>query len=318
MEVSSQWAKALEPNILKWVHEGFSTYPDGTAEVFRIINESAGIYRFHDSWGPKQIAKSTEGAATPELSRAKGYETTANPQIFKGKVSATIEWERWNKYPEIMQSSRDLGSAGIYSINLMGAGVWINGFSTSYTGYGDGLPLFSMAHTRPDGNSTNQSNASTAGITLTEANLETGINAMRGQLSGVGRLLAIGGAGLTVQVPFALEKEAVIITGSTKRSKTTDNDLNWYLGRVNVYVNPFISATITDLDGNTGSDTAWFLFEKSSHGVTFIWDQRPIYQSWQDENTNAMYTQIYFSGQTTWQHWYGLWGSKGDENSYSS
>ena len=73
MELSSQWATALEPNILKWMHEGFETYPDSTTEVFNIINESAASYRFHDSWGPKQIPKSSEGAATTELNRQKGY-----------------------------------------------------------------------------------------------------------------------------------------------------------------------------------------------------------------------------------------------------
>ena len=186
-----------------------------------------------------------------------------------------------------------------------------------YTSYGDALPLCSTVHTRPDGGST-QSNASSIGITLTEPNLETAINALRGQLSGTGRLLAVGGGNLTIMVPFALEKEAVIITGSTKRSGIADNDLNWYLGRVNVYVNPFIMASISDLDGGAGSDTAWFLFEKGSHGLTFIWDKQPVYRSWEDEDTDAMYTKVYFSAQTAWQGWYGLWASKGNGASYGS
>ena len=131
MELSSQWATALELNILKWMHEGFEMYPDSTTEVFNIINESAASYKFHDSWGPKQIPKSSEGAATTELNRQKGYETQASPQVFKGKVSATWEWERWNKYPEIEQSSKDLGKAAIYSTNLLANGVFIRAFSTS-------------------------------------------------------------------------------------------------------------------------------------------------------------------------------------------
>lgn len=175
----------------------------------------------------------------------------------------------------------------------------------------------STVHTRPDGGAT-QSNASSSGITATETNLETGIIALKQQASGTGRKLAVAGGNLTVMGPEELEKELVIITGSTKRSGTANNDLNWYLGRVNVYINPFIGSDVVDLDGSTGSDTAWFLFVKGQHGLTYIWDKRPVFRSWEDEDTDAMFTKVYFSAQKAWQHWYAFWGSKGDGASYSS
>lgn len=317
MELSSGWAKAMENNILKFLHEGLATHPDSSAELFNVIDSSQAIYRFHDSWGPRQIGKSSEGAATSELDRQKGYETTANPQVFKNKVSASSEWIRWNQYPQIYQDSKDLGEAAIYSINLFGAGVLINAFSTSYTSYGDALPLCSSVHTRPDGGST-QGNGNTSGITLTETNEETAVVALKQQLSGTGRKLNVAGGRLTAVVPEQLEKEAVIINDSKLRSGTANNDLNWYLGRVSVFVHPFIGADVSDLDGNSGSDTAWYLMVRGQHGLTFIWDKRPIYRSWEDEDTDAMYTKIYFSCQTAWQHWYALYGSKGDGASYSS
>lgn len=241
MELSSQWARSLEPTILEWAHNGFQIHPDTTAEVFNILDKSQGIYRFNDSWGPKQIPTSSEGAATTELGSQIGYNTYVSPTIFKGKLSVTSELARWTEYgQQILNQAKDLGEAAIYSINLEANGTFIKAFS-AYTSYGDAVRLCSTAHTRPDGGS-NQSNADSNGITLTEANLETGIIALRQQKSGVGGKLAIG-SGLVLMVPENLEKEAVIITGSTKRSATANNDLNWYLGRVNVYCNPFIDLT---------------------------------------------------------------------------
>lgn len=65
------------------------------------------------------------------------------------------------------------------------------------------------------------SNASASGIPLTEANLETGMIAMREQGSDTGKILGIGyNENLVLMVPNNLEKEAQIITGSTKRSGT--------------------------------------------------------------------------------------------------
>ena len=211
---------------------------------------------------------------------------------------------------------KDLGAAAKETLNLFSNGTFIQAFS-AYTAYGDAVRLVSTAHTRPDGGS-NQSNASSTGITLTEAKLETGMNAIRQQKSGTGKKLMIGPGNLVLMVPEALDKEAVIITGSQKRSNTTDNDLNWYLGKIAVYVNPFIGSDVTDLEGNTGSDTAWFLFAKGVHGLTFVWDQRPIYKAWEDEDTDDFYTKVYFSCKPTWKNWVGFWGSKGDGIAYSS
>jgi hypothetical protein len=73
MEISSSWARSLEPTILEWAHNGFLIHPDTTTEVFNILDKSQGIYRFNDSWGPKQIPNSTEGAATSELSSQIGH-----------------------------------------------------------------------------------------------------------------------------------------------------------------------------------------------------------------------------------------------------
>ncbi|RLJ02922.1 MAG: hypothetical protein DRP08_04130 [Candidatus Aenigmatarchaeota archaeon] len=316
--LTSNWAKALEPNITEWIHEGFLEHPDSTTEIFDVLNESSAVIRFHDSFGPRIIPKSSEAAATQLVSRQKGYETVATPQIFKAKMFASAEMVRWNQYREIMDDAKDLGRSVIQTLNLFGNSALIEAFTSTSTSYGDSKPLCSTSHTRPDGG-TAQSNASSNSIALNETNLEIAILALRQQLSGTGRKLNIGGGNLVLVVPEALEKEAVIITGSQLRSGTADNDLNWYKGRVNVYVNPWIGSDVTSMANSVaGSDTAWFLLVQGQHGLKFVWDQKPVYKSWQDNDTDAMYTKVYFSCQYLWAHWYGIWGSKGDGTSYSS
>lgn len=148
--------------------------------------------------------------------------------------------------------------------------------------------------------------------------METGVVAMRQQQSGTGRKLAIAKNRLVLMTPEQLEKEAIIITGSTLRSGTANNDLNWYKGNYNVFINPWLGSDVYDMDGNQGSDTAWFLLDNTNHKVSMVWDKRPTYKMWDDEDTDTFYDKIYMSLQTLWKDWRGTWGTQGDGSAYSS
>ena len=232
MELTSSWAKALENNILEWVHEGMATWPDSTTEIFNISSNPTGVWRFQNSWGPKRVSLSSEGATSHESSLTKGYHTLLAPKIFKEKMSTSWEMVRRKQYDEIGNYAKDLGGAMIETINAEAAKVEITAQNTAYTAFGDSLPLASTVHTSPDGGST-KSNASSTGITLTEPNLETGMIAIKQQQSGAGKKLAIGNGNLVLQAPEALDKEAIIITGSQKRSGVNTNKQN---RSINFYV----------------------------------------------------------------------------------
>ena len=186
-----------------------------------------------------------------------------------------------------------------------------------YTAYGDLKPLFSTSHTRADGG-TARSNASSTGIALTEANLETAMIALKQFKSGTGKKLNIGNGQIVLMVPEQLDKEAVIITASTLRSGTANNDLNWYKGKISVFINPWIGSDLTDVYGNSGSDTAWFLLAKGVHKMRFNWDKGPAYKTWEDEDKDVMWTKVKFRAKAFWSAAEGLYGSKGDGAAYSS
>lgn len=239
------------------------------------------------------------------------------PQIFKQKMSASWEFDRWGKYDVIKNRAKDLGSSVTNTVNEYGNSIIVNAQNTAYLSYGDAKPLGSTTHPRPDGGSS-QSNASSTSIPLDELNLETGMTAIKQQKSGAGKKLNIGNGNLVLQVPETLDKTAIIITGSQKRSGGLYNDLNWYLGKINCYINPFIGSDEGDLDGNAGSDTAWNLFAKGVHGMTLNYDVRPSYKNWENEDSDVMYTKVYASMVIYWKFWYGTWFSKGNNAAYSS
>lgn len=316
-DISSGWAKYLEPILKEAIHDGYSEHPDSTSQIFKIDEDASGVIRVHDSWGPGVIPTSSENAASSELSRVKGYETVLSPQIFKGKLPVSEEYDSRGMYSEIKNEAADLGRAAVTTINRYVFGIVIQATLSGYANvYGDAKNLASVGHPRPDGG-TAQSNASATGVTLTETNLETGTVALKQQLGGSGRKLSIGSGDIVLQVPEQLDKEAQIITGSQLRSGTGNNDLNWYLGKINTYVNPWLGSDVTDLDGNSGVDTAWSLLAMREHRLSATYEKRPMFKTWEDEDTDTLNTKIKFSLRPFWAGWYGTWFSIGGGASYS-
>ena len=140
--ISSSWASALETNIREYVQDGYNEHSDWSGEVYNVINDSSGVLRFKDSFGPSSVPAGSEGNSSTELSITDGYETLVRPQIFKAKMAITEELVRWNKYKgDILDRSKALGSAAIQTVNRYNARPFIGGFNTAVTEYGDGLPL---------------------------------------------------------------------------------------------------------------------------------------------------------------------------------
>jgi hypothetical protein len=100
-----------------------------------------------------------------------------------------------------------------------------------------------------------RSNVISGNPVLDKTSLWTGIKQLKEMLNGRGLPLNYQGK-ITLVVPVALEKMAVELTASVLAPYTTDNQLNYYQGIVDVAVVDYIGAT------NGGSDTAWFLIAK--------------------------------------------------------
>ena len=309
-------SKLIDPGIKKYFFDEFKQLEPQLSKIFKVESMS-GAYEDVSSYaGLGEVPAVSEGETYPEDAVMHTYDTTFTAAKYGTLVPVTHElWD--DQREKIAGKTQSAARAVARKIEKLAASVPVNAFDTSYTSFGDGRPLCSTAHTRADGGS-NQSNASATGVTLTEANLETGMIAMREQLDDRGNLLDV--VPDTLLVPPALEKEAIIITKSDKRSETTDNDANVYNmseytgGKLRIVVWNYLSAAAG------GSDTAWFLMG-NQHEVMWKWREKArivrLPESVGAKN-DIWYWKARFRATYGWSNWRAIWGSKGDGAAYSS
>lgn len=310
-------ANLVDPGIKEVLDDNYNQLDAKLMKLFKSVELRTASEEFAGYTGLGDVPQVDEAEEFSDDAVMHTYNTTLTAYKYGNDMS--ISWELLeDQLPKVVGQAKKASEALTRKAEKLGSGVYNNGFDTSYTSYGDGLPLFSTAHTRADGGS-NQSNASSTGITLTEANLETGIIAMREQLDDRGNLVSIVPNKLIV--PPALEKEAKIITMSDKRSETSDNDANVY--NMKGYTGGMLDVVVWDYLGAAagGSDTAWFLMDDSQHELSWGWRHKPSVKRLSDAvgaKNQVYYWQYFFRAAYGWLDWRGVWGSKGDGQAYAS
>lgn len=266
-----------------------------------------------------RIRRKDEAEDSDELSRYKTYLTSVDYTAYAAKIEVSRETLMDREFAGVLDEATDIGRASNFTQDEAGIQLFNGGFDTRkeeilgyrYQYYGDGVPTFSTQHPTPVPSESAQSNASSTGITLTEANLETARLALRKQQTDAGGPMTMGGQENLV-VPLSLEKEARVITMSERVPGSENNDINVYQGSVNM-----TSSILMD-SVNDGSDTAWYLVVPGA--TRFYHDVREAMQPWTevDEDKKTLTVGIYgrFSNYTT--DWRRAWGSKGDGQAYSA
>jgi hypothetical protein len=174
--------------------------------------------------------------------------------------------------------------------------------------YGDGKPFFSVGHPRLDGG-TAQANTFSTVVTqlpLSDTALELGRVNIMSQLSNRGLPINTSNQ-LALLVPSALEKTAMILTSSMKRSGTANNDVNIYDGMVTVMASKWF---------NANSTTAWYLVDAGVSQLRFI-RRAPVstYSVMQANLTQVFY--VWHRYAVAWTNWIGTFGSLGDSSAYA-
>lgn len=234
-------------------------------------------------------------------------------------VLIPVSYELWeDQKSKVVGRTEDYARAVTRTIDGDSASVFINAFDTSYTSYGDAKPLCSVSHPSGGGFSA-QSNASATGVVFSETSLETGMLAMRNQKDDRDHMVSI--IPDTLLVPPALEKKAIEVTRSELRSNTGNNDINAY--NLREYTGGKLKLVVWDRLGTAagGSDTAWFLLDSRTHGVTWKWRVKPQVNKLHEAvgaKNDVMYWKIRYRATYGWSRWQGVWGSKGDGQAYAS
>lgn len=311
---------AVDRRVRKHFLDTYPTVEPRLEKVFGVVDKQEDLNEYEqDYMGLGQYEVTGEGETYKDDNFGEAYQTVYTPVKRTKKVGFTMESDMWDKsgMTKADNVGAELARAAADTIETEAASVFINGFSTSFTSYGDSKPLFSTDHTRPDG-ATAQSNASASGLVFSGDALEVAMAALRGQKNKRGR--GVRTVPRVLLVPPALEAEARRVTGSINRAGTADNDANvfkmreFYGGDIKVVVWEYLGASYG------GSDTAWYLLDTDLNKITWKWAKKPNVR--RDETTGIQNDTMYFLGMfyasKGWSDWIGTWGSKGDGAVYSS
>ena len=300
--IRASFGDLLEPGLRKLYDDKFDEIPEVFSKVFKTQSSSNDSERDSAVTGFGLLTQTPEGGAITYEDPIQMYDVSyVHLKYTKGfKVSEELYED--DRYNVINKKPQALARATRRTTEYLASSVYNNAFSSG-TG-GDAKYLCSIAHPRADGG-TAQSNASASGITLTEANLNTGLLAMRSQLDDKG--MKIAAKANILLVPPALEKTATEITKSQLRSGTANNDPNYYSGMLTVVGWDWLS-----------SSTAWFLLDTSLYEVNWFWRVKPEFKQDTAFDTGYSLFKVRMRCSKGWSDWRGVWGSKGDSGVYGS
>ncbi len=301
--IRANFAVLLTPGFREIFNDKFQEVAMVMNKVFHVDTSEKDSEKDSAISGFGLAQQTGEGAPISYEDPVQGYTTTYVHLKYTKGFKISREMFEDDLYGIMKKRPAALGRTMRRTSENQAALVFVNGFSTSFLG-GDSKPLFSTTHPRPDGGNS-QSNASSTGITLSEANLETAILAMRGQLDDKGQIIDVYPRKLLV--PKELRKTAHLIVDSPLRQGTADNDVNYYKDDFEVTDWLYLTST-----------TAWFLFDPGVHELQWFWREQPQFKD--DELFDTEYA-VYKSTMRLsrgWSDWRGVYGSQGDGNAYSN
>ena len=293
----------LEPGFRKIFDDKYSEIPEMFTQVLHVNTSDKQDEKDSAVTGFGLLQQTAEGAPIDYDDPISMYDVRYTHLKYTKGFKVSEEMYEDDQYSIMNKKPAALARSARRTAESQAANVLNNAFTSTVTG-GDGDELCAVGHARADGG-TAQSNASATGITLSsDANLETAILALRGQLDDRGQKIMARAD--TLIVPPALEKEAKILVDSSLRAGTADNDVNPYKGFAKVVVWDYLT-----------SATAWFLVDSSLHELNWFWRVRPEFKQDTAFDTGFALYKVRTRFSKGFSDWRGVWGSKGDGSAYS-
>ncbi len=332
------WIKGLGPKVLEAFNQADQNYSLGIDSALGVeTNKATRLFKERSTDGARETIitktglpyaeETTENGAYNNDERVSSYQVQLNP--VKKTQGVTISEEFQSDRDADVQSKldemSDLKVAMMMTEDRDAFSILTHAFTAQaslpnhLSFYADAVPFASTLHPikATTTSNTTQSNASATGLVLNETNLETGRQSLRTQTDDRDLIMNIGSGREIIVVPTDLEKTAMIITKSTKRNGTANNDMNIYDGIMTVISTKLIG-TQNSINGVAGTATNWFLFDANKSPLLFLNREGFKSRIWEN-NTNK---DITVDGMMRYQvgnrDFRGMWASKGDGASYSS
>jgi len=301
MAFKSNFGDLLEPGLREIYDSRYAEIPSIFPQLLNVENSTKQSEKDSAISGFGFFDETSEGGSVVYEDPVQMYDVTYTHKKYTKGFKVSEEMYEDDLYRIINRKPGQLAIAAKRTAEYHAAQLFNNAFAT--TG-GDGKALASTAHPRSDGGSS-QSNASSTGITLGDANLNTGILAMESQLDDKGMKIATEAKILLV--PRALKKTATVLTQSELLSGSPNNDMNY---------NKSLGLKIVAWHYLT-STTAWFLLDPSVHLLNWFWRKQPEFKQDNSFDTGMALFKTTMRFSKGFSDWRGVWASKGDGQSYT-
>ncbi len=300
----SDFGDLLEPGFREIFDDRYKEVPQVLETIFHMNSSNKQDERDSAVTGFGQMVETAEGAPIDYEDPIQMFDTVYTHLKYTKGFKVSREMFEDDLYNVINKKPAALARSARRTRERQAAQVLNRAFNTGFPG-GDTQPLASTIHARSDGG-TAQSNASSTGITLTEANLETSIIEMRGQLDDKGQRIDVFPN--TLLVPIDLRKTAHLIVDSPLRQGTADNDAN-------IYKNQFNIIDWIYMDRNTSH---WFLIDTDQHELNWFDRVKPEFKQDDAFDTDMALFKSRQRFSRGWSDWRGIWGSQGDGQAYAN
>lgn len=297
MITTGNWADILDPSFTKIFDDVYAKWPEQYSQIFSVEKSTQNFEKFSSGTGFGVAKDIAEGEEIPTDDPVQGFDIQFDHKKVAASFKISKETLEDDLFNVMAAKPKDLAGAIRRKVEKDAADIFINGDNTNNNTGPDGVSLFNNSHPRED-NGASQDNLNGT-VTVSEAQLETGILAMRDYLDGRGQQLNISPD--LIIVPNELELDLRVITESVGRTGTQN------LNEPNIYNHMDVFMWIWLTDNND-----WFLMDRKANaasGLKFIWRRAATIE--RDDNISNdvarwFATARYSLGWTDWRPVFGF------------
>ena len=301
----STFGDLLEPGMRKVFFDVYKAIPQKYNMIFNVSTSTKQDETDTAVTGFGLFDNTTEGEPLQYEDPLQGYDVSYVHQSYKKGFKITEEMYDDDQYNVMKRMPSQLATGANRTIEVVAAGILNYGFGTTKFTGGDGVALFSAAHTRVDGGASQSNTVSGGSSALTESAIKTARKAMRTTLDDKGQLITV--IPDTLIVPPALDETAHIIINSQGRTGTANlNELNPYKDMFNIIVWDYLGAAVSG-----GSDTAWFLLDRKITELQFFWRKQLNFGQDESFSTDEALFKAKMRFSVGFSGWRGIYGSAG-------
>lgn len=282
------------------VEKSYDEYPSVVEKIFNVSDMKNGIAQHSQVSALSAASEVGEGEEIPQDRVYQGYSKTFKSRKFGVLLATSQESIDDERFDSISKNAYKLGVSMRSAVEVDGASVFNNGFSTNGN---DGVPLFSASHPLLAPGAGLSSNIMSTPADLSATSLKDMITVFKKQKDTAGNKIMIKPRYLLV--PSELEYLAFELVRTTYSPNDANNNLS-SIGPQGLYrLDPVCWEFLTD------NDATFLLGEKSDHEIRHYWSKHPEIKQSIDFKSDVALTRMLSRWDVGYADWRGVVGNAG-------